>query len=767
MDQYPYRGARLWALLRYLFTLTALELRFVVCAAKGEEFDGDPNGGRTGDEIDKIKDWERRKIRAGVIVALCAGEVPGLSVPPRRGLRMRGAYVVGVVDLSRAQLSQCPLAFRSCRFEEPFLMQQATTADMTFTSCSLADLRGDRLDSSGSLALTKTHLRRLSLTGAHFRGFVELSEAQLVSRGEGEVALLADDLHATNMFLSNKTAVEGEVRLIDAQIRGHLDCDGARLNNIGGVALFADGLHATSVSLRNDAHVAGEVRLLGTQITHLSCIDAHLSNPRGDALSADRLSAATVFLRDADVEGKVRLSGAKISGHLECDGARLSNRSEEAINANGLSAASVFLRGTKVEGEVRLIHAQIRDTLECDNAHLSNPGRCALNAESITTDNVFIRSNLHVEGEVRLLYARIGGELDCRRANLSNPGGDALSADSLKAGAVFLSGAKVEGNVRLLDAQISTQLSCRDAHLSNPGGAALSAENMNTANVFLSGTKVEGALRLSGAQISGDLDCSGAHLSNGGGIALSAQGCHVGGKLSFQLASRAVGKVDLAYAQLGTLADKLASWPKTFNLVGCSYRALEAKNRDPSQRLKWWLSQSEPFSPDIYSQLAEVYRRIGEEGYARQVAIAREEKRSHEPNLSWWVRAWRRFFGFTVAYGYEPWRALGGLMVLFIVGWVSFTLPPAQAVMVYAPHNNRGPLNAAAPCENYPCFSPPIYTLDTLLPIIDLHQESNWVPATHEPWGLLYETLTWLLIALGWLLTTAIVAGIGSVWRRE
>ena len=64
-------------------------------------------------------------------------------------------------------------------------------------------------------------------------------------------------------------------------------------------------------------------------------------------------------------------------------------------------------------------------------------------------------------------------------------------------------------------------------------------------------------------------------------------------------------------------------------------------------------------------------------------------------------------------------------------------------------------------------FLPPIYVLDTLLPIVDLHQESNWVPARPRPWGEWYERLTWGLIAWGWILTTAVVAGIGSLWRKE
>ncbi len=160
--------------------LRRLERRLVRCAAKGEELDCAPKGDVTEGELDEIKDWEKRKIRAEVIVALCTGEEPGWSVHSRQGLRLRGAYVVGLVDLSRAQLSQCPLAFHTCRFELPVSLYQATTADVAFTSCGLPGLPGDQLNSSGSLALLKTHLGRLSLREATFRSFVGLFGAQLV-----------------------------------------------------------------------------------------------------------------------------------------------------------------------------------------------------------------------------------------------------------------------------------------------------------------------------------------------------------------------------------------------------------------------------------------------------------------------------------------------------------------------------------------------------------------------------------------------------------
>jgi hypothetical protein len=269
-----------------------------------------------------------------------------------------------------------------------------------------------------------------------------------------------------------------------------------------------------------------------------------------------------------------------------------------------------------------------------------------------------------------------------------------------------------------------------------------------------------------GANIGVQLNCSGGtELINPGGHALLADSCQVGGSLIFSLGETSVGSVNLAYAQIGTLGDNLASWPDTYDLVGFTYNLLSG-DKDPARRLTW-ISKSEPFSPHVYTQLAEVYRRSGHEGFARQVAVRREKERGRQPDLSRGSRAWNHFLGLTVAYGYQPWRALVPLVVLFVLGLFLFSRPAAQEVMVHPSTKNEAPISAAACHEPYPCFSPSIYVLDTLLPIVDLHQESNWVPARPRPWGVWYEVLTWVLIAFGWILTTAVVAGIGSLWRRE
>jgi hypothetical protein len=474
-------------------------------------------------------------------------------------------------------MTQCPLAFHTCRFEEVVVLYQATTSDLSFTSCALPWLDGVELDSSASLHITKTHLHQMVFDGASFRGIVALSEVRL-------------------------------------------------------------------------------------------------SNPGGEALSALGISASSVDLLGTHVEGGMRLTEANIRHHVACsEGTTLSNPGGEALDADGISAGRVILHGT------------------------------------------------HVEGGTRLVRANISGEFDC-----------------------------LEGTT-----------------LSVPGGEALNADGISTSSVILLGTHVEGEVRLLGANIRHQLVCSeGTTLSNPGGEALNAEGCQVGGTFIFRLGEAAVGKVNLAYARVDQLDDEdLASWPDTLNLVGFSYHSL-AGDENLARRLRW-ISNSKSFSPHVYTQLAEVYRRSGHEGFAREVAIKREKERGQQTDLSLWIRVWNRFLGLTVAYGHKPWRALAPLVVLFVLGWFLFTRPPAQQVMVHPAPNIKGPISAVACHEPYPCFSPPIYVLDTLLPIVDLHQEGNWVPARTRPWGVWYEVLAWMLIASGWILTTAVVAGIGSLWRRE
>jgi hypothetical protein len=101
----------------------------------------------------------------------------------------------------------------------------------------------------------------------------------------------------------------------------------------------------------------------------------------------------------------------------------------------------------------------------------------------------------------------------------------------------------------------------------------------------------------------------------------------------------------------------------------------------------------------------------------------------------------------TVGYGYRTWLAGLWLVGLLTIGSVAFT-------SFYPTH-----MRPAA--QMVPAFQPVAYTLDILLPIVDLGQEKAWQPeGVAQVWA-------WLLTGAGWVLTTAVVAGLTNAFKRD
>ena len=133
-------------------------------------------------------------------------------------------------------------------------------------------------------------------------------------------------------------------------------------------------------------------------------------------------------------------------------------------------------------------------------------------------------------------------------------------------------------------------------------------------------------------------------------------------------------------------------------------------NRAPSAagaRLDW-LRRQEGYHPDLYEQLAAVYRAAGREGDARRVLIARHvdwrkrgEVRAHQRGLKparqlayALARAWSRFMWLTVGHGYRPWQALIPLVVLIIAGSVLFQVAFDRGVIRAGATPYAGPPSA-------------------------------------------------------------------------
>jgi hypothetical protein len=529
--------------------------------------------------------------------------------------------------------------------------------------------------------------------------------------------------------------------------------------------LDADELYCTS-SLYLRGSKIGKLVLTDAHVRGLLCERAKFTNQDGPALKCDRLIAGGVFLTDVEAAGEVRLPGAQIGGQFSCERAKFTNQDGPALIGDGLSAGAVFLRDVEAVGEVRLPGAQIGGEFSCERAKFTNQDGPALHCDGLTTTgaaDVFV-TDVEAVGEVRLLGAQIGGQLACERAKFTNPNNLALNGDRLSAADVSLRGAVVQGEVSLVGAEIRGELTCTGAKISSTARRpALDAERLSAAAVRLVNVTATQQIRLLGAEIQRELNCRGAKLA--GDQALTAEGCRIGGPFIFELKETPLGRVNLAYAKAGQLVDHLASWPKSITITGFSYDSLGPEAKFNVQDRIEWLRRNEPFSPDPYTQLQTVYRRFGNEADARKVGIAREDDLRRRGGLSWPIWIWKWFLRWSVGYGYRPWQALVPLLILLFIGALLYNLPAGRPAMVQT--KDESPTDASVCPESYSCFMPLAYALDVLLPVVDLHQESKWLPADERPWGSWYTGLTWVLISSGWLLTSAVVGGMASILRKD
>ncbi|TDC82251.1 oxidoreductase [Actinomadura sp. 7K507] len=348
---------------------------------------------------------------------------------------------------------------------------------------------------------------------------------------------------------------------------------------------------------------------------------------------------------------------------------------------------------------------------------------------------------------VKLRGATIGGTLTMTRAHLDAPGADALAAARLTVGDdMFCGDLTADGEMRLPGARIGGRLDLSRARLTNPGATALTADRLTVEDgVLAEGFTAEGEVRLPGAQINAPLILAGARLTDPGGQALNLEGA-TATALILLPGHRPEGDVNLTGARVGTFDDDPATWPATIRLRGFTYDALgdHGDTADARTRIAWLTRDPGGYVPQLYDQLTAVYRRAGDEQAAHKVAVAKQWRRRAELNPAGKLTNWLLYL--TVGYGYRTWQAAVWLAVLLALGTWIFT--------------EAHPHDLTRADRNAPAFNPFGYTLDVLLPIVDLGQQKAWRAQDAAMYW------TWTFIASGWILTTAVVAGLTGILKR-
>ena len=183
-----------------------------------------------------------------------------------------------------------------------------------------------------------------------------------------------------------------------------------------------------------------------------------------------------------------------------------------------------------------------------------------------------------------------------------------------------------------------------------------------------------------------------------------------------------------------------------------------------------------------------MFRQHGYTSEAEHILMAQRRDASRKvgkSGLTWPRRAVDAVYA-TIGYGYRPSRVLWALAGLLLLMVISLELPVSQATLrattssgsVYttsglladsagpAPAARNGsPRHDACGDGQVRCFSPVLYAIDTVVPLISLDQRITWYPDPHVSGGELM--LWWLNLAtmLGWLLSSIFVLSLARLSR--
>ena len=246
-------------------------------------------------------------IRASLIRALILKKIEDCALP-ERGLRTRGAYILGDgdtrgenrgLDLEGASID-CDLALLSCRFANKILLRNAQIKNLFLNGSALDNaLSADGLTVKGNVLLRKVEAAgEIRLLGATIGGDLGCIGAKLIGTGD---ALLADRLDIKGSVFLREVEAAGGILLVGAMIGGNLECEAVKLNATGR-PLIADGATiAGAFFWRDGALSKGAIDLTAATIGTIN--DAPACWPDELVLDRCRYGAFTGF----GVSGRERI----------------------------------------------------------------------------------------------------------------------------------------------------------------------------------------------------------------------------------------------------------------------------------------------------------------------------------------------------------------------------------------------------------------------------------------------------------------------------
>lgn len=746
-----------------------------------------------------------------------------------RGILLRGAYISGRLDL-RKTTTTAPFELQDCTFEQQLMLSEAHVAGaFRLRGCRLPAIVANRCTLQSDLHLVDTSLAKglkawnaniqgnlllqkvrsgeaLALPGTQINGVLYCLECSLHARAEPAL-ILNNITTGSNVVIDDSTL--DSIRCQHARIGGALRFSNSTFMSHEGLALDLFGSRVTHSLQMHEAQVQGQLKLDRAQIG--ATLDLHGTFDGGSraAINANgcTLQGGLYLRKGFNAKGLVRFSKAQIKDNVMLEGRF--EASGQAITFDGATIdGSLKLAQIEVFGEVRLITTRISGQLVCSAARLHGDNGTALSADAATIgrDAHFI-ADFYAKGTVRLLCTTFEGDLIFNHARFDGDAGSrSLNANQSKILGKVVLNIQANGSVAFNDACIEGELRCDRSTFATDATETLSLKK----------TRIQGTLSL--LKFARPLSRA------------SFEHAQVG-RLDDDEGTWGERIVLNGFKYDALAANPPLSLARRLKWLQSQVAQLAAPTpTQPSgryQRIKCWLNKrwpgvcrfnarrAEDFRPQPWWQLKQVLEDSAHFAEARRVGIELEKERrklglidqpldpehQHRGLVSRLVsRCLHWAYGQFTDYGYRPIK----LLHYFVGTWLACAAIywAAALVGIFAPTDPRIYQNPAyqacrpnsseawpaikprlkenwylcaeLPAE-YTGFSPLAYSLDVLMPFVDLKQETDWAPLVPTPKAdpsQEFQALTaqhavrlviWLQTLIGWgigLLAAAIISGL-------
>ncbi|MFI6739133.1 hypothetical protein ACIBI9_39945 [Nonomuraea sp. NPDC050451] len=546
------------------------------------------------------------------------------------------------------------------------------------------------------------------------------------------------------------------VRLQDCVLDTTPTLEHARLSRIQLVGCALPGLSAEGLAIDGDmglisCHLAGELNLASakiggvlnlrfTQITPAGRIAIDAENADIGGIEARGLRCEGCWYLNSTTTGGVFLDEAQILGeHAFIQAPQMT------IGNGGFYARNGF----RCEGPINLAYSTAGGPIAFGNATLANAGDKAFIGIGIRlTGDLQASPGSVFEGSIDLAGAEISGTVNLSGGHLTSPGAECavrLSRTTVQGGMVMRS-ARLSGPVDLTMARITGGVDLTDAELHDHGSLIAVGASI-AGDLDLRNTTLSGRLDVSSAVLHGDLRLGGAAFGQADGISLRASGMSAR-RLEFSPA-RPPGRVEFDHAAVAVLADRQGSWPASSGQVALDQFTYQSLVSDMTvrERLAWLVAGTPHAEPGPYNQLAICLRAAGLEREASQVLREKLRRTARTRGRIWQVWGLQDI---TVCYGYQPGRAVAGVLGLLLAGTLFFSRATC------GPATGLCPIKA----DEHPVWDSFMYCLDLLIPLISLGHDTAWDPTG---WS---KAVSLVLIVAGWVLVTTVAAAAARALTR-